>query len=434
MDKWEQQLKNDVNCPLSNNVDERIDKTLQHLPHRNQRPRIFYGLSAAIIAISITLGGVSFMSPTFAETMKSIPVIGSAFEFVGDIGIKKGKQEGLTTELGEQVEVDGQIITFTETLYDGGEIHIGYVVESMVADNRPHFLSNLEFLINGHSPGNYGMGGIEKEIENGLYAGTFSISVRNGVPDSFVLGIRPRQGRSWFVELPVELQGDHKSFLVNQTKVQEDLTILYDKVTFYTTSTELDLRLIIDEDVYLDDKYAMLDYQVLDEDGRVLEPFSGGGGGGAAENGKFIHSFKHYYEPLEPIPSSITIKPILREIDESLPKIIKKKWEGEEVTLSQGNIGHVTILDLVVSNDTVTLTYQVEGEHLYEQANALWIQDEEGNRFDSDETARRLDDTINRYQLSFYGTFNQQELFITTVMKDAPRFLEELEITIDLKK
>ena len=83
----------------------------------------------------------------------------------GDIGVKKGKDEGLTTELGEQVEVDGQLITFTETLYDGREIRIGYILEVNESDRGPYFMNNLELLIDGKSIGSYGMGGKNQRLK-----------------------------------------------------------------------------------------------------------------------------------------------------------------------------------------------------------------------------------------------------------------------------
>jgi hypothetical protein len=431
MDKWEQQLKNDVNSSLPSNVDQRIGETLQHLPRKKCRPKIYYGLSAAIVAVSFTFG-LTFLSPSFAETVKNLPVVGSAFEFVGDIGVKKGKQEGLTIELGEQIEVDGQLITFTETLYDGGEIHIGYIIETNNTDYRVEFLSNLEFLINGRFLGSYGWGGHEEEVEDGIFAGTFSIHIRDDIPDSFLLGIRPREGGSWVVELPVEMQGDYKAFLVNETKELDDLAIHYNKVTFFPTSTELDFRLIIDEDVYFDDKYMMLDYQVTDDLGRVLQPFSGGGGGGGPENGKVIHDYKNYFEPLDPIPSSITIKPYLYDMQTTVPELIRQKWEGTKLTMSQGDIGQITILNITREDGTITITCEVEGENLYQQANAIWIQDSDGNRHDRDEPAVRLDGTINQYQMTFSTSLDEEDLYVTTVNMSGLNFLEELEVTFEL--
>ena len=433
MEKWEQELKNDVNRSVPSIIDKRVEETLKQLPSKKTKKKIYYALSVATIALSMTFG-LSLFSPTFANTLKEIPFIGSAFEFVGDIGVKKGKDEGLTTELGEQVEVDGQLITFTETLYDGGEIHIGYILEVNESDRGPYFMNNLELLIDGKSIGSYGMGGKESEIEKGMYAGTISIRVRDKIPDSFVLGIRSREGKSWSVELPVEKKGNHQAFLVSKVEKSEDLTILYDQITFFPTSTEISLRLMMDEKTFVDDKYMMLDYLVMDDKGRVLQPFSSGGGGGGPVNGKVLHTFKYYYEPLQTIPNSLTIKPYLVDVNETSPKIERVKWEGKKITLSQGKIGHLTILELTEDNGVTTVTYEVDGEDLYNQANAIWLEDSNGIRYQSEQPPIRVDGSINQYQASFSETPTSNDLYITTVTMSPPNYLEELEVTIDLKE
>ncbi|ALC91723.1 hypothetical protein AM500_19505 [Bacillus sp. FJAT-18017] len=433
MEKWEQLLKNDVNRPLPNIIDKTVEDTLKQLPRKRPKRKIYYGLAAAIAFLSLTFG-FSLISPAFANTIKDIPVIGSAFEFVGNIGVKKGKEESLTTELGEQVEVDGQLITFTETLYDGGEIHIGYIREVNKSNKSSHFMDNLILQIDSKPIGSYGMGGNESEIEKGLYAGTFSVRVREEIPESFVLSLRSREGKSWSVELPVEKKGNHQSFLVNKMENRKDLTILYDKITFLPTSTEISLRLLMDEKAFTANKYMMLDYQVIDDQGRVLQPFSGGGGGGGPTNGKVLHKFEQYYEPFKIIPNSLTIKPYLTDIDETPPKIERIKWAGEKTTLSQGKIGHLTILDSKAENGVTTFTYKVEGDDLYSQANALWLEDSAGNRYDSDQPAVRVDGSINQYQTSFSATPPSNDLYIVTVSMTPPNFLEELEVTIDLKE
>ena len=431
MEKWEQELKNDVNRSVPSIIDKRVEETLKQLPSKKTKKKIYYALSVATIALSMTFG-LSLFSPTFANTLKELPFIGSAFEFVGDIGVKKGKNEGLTTELGEQVEVDGQLITFTETLYDGGEIHIGYILEVNESDQGPSFMNNLELLIDGKSIDSYGMGGNESEIEKGIYAGTLSIRVRDKIPDSFVLGIRSREGKSWSVELPVEKKGNHQAFLVSKVEKSEDLTILYDQITFFPTSTEISLRLIMDEKTYFDDKYMMLDYLVMDDKGRVLQPFSSGGGGGGPVNGKVLHTFKYYYEPLQTIPNSLTIKPYLVDVNETSPKIERVKWEGKKITLSQGKIGHLTILELTKVNGVTTVTYEVDGEDLYNQVNAIWLEDSNGIRYQSEQPPIRVDGSINQYQASFSETPTSNDLYITTVTMRPPKYLEELEVTIDL--
>ncbi|WP_077212112.1 DUF4179 domain-containing protein [Bacillus dakarensis] len=434
MEKWEQQLKNDVNRSVPTMIDVRVEETLRRLPRKKTvKKKIYYGLSAAAVAVLMTFG-LSVISPSFANTIKEIPIIGSAFEFVGNIGVKKGKEEGLTTELGEQIEIDGQLITFTETLYDGGEIHIGYIAQRNEDNTNPHFMNHLELFIDGKRIGSYGMGGNESKIENGMYAGTISIRVREEIPDSFVLGIRPHEGKSWSVELQVEMKGEHQTFIVNKVEQNDDLSILFDKVNFFPTSTEISLRLVMDEEAFSKNKYRDLGYVVIDDKGRVLQPFSGGGGGGGPVNGKVIHNFKQYYEPLQPTPETITIKPYLMDFSESAPTRKRVKWEGEKITLSQGEIGHLTVLESSEENNVKTFTYEVQGEDLYSQATAIWLEDSNGNWYHSEQPAVRVDGTVNQYQVSFTEFPSSDDTYVSTVKMDSPNFIEELETTIDFTK
>ncbi|WP_102275559.1 DUF4179 domain-containing protein [Cytobacillus massiliigabonensis] len=432
MDKWEKQLNNDVNLSVPSIIDKRVEETLKQLPRKKTKKKVFIGLTVAMVALSMVIG-LSVISPTFANTMKEIPVIGSAFEFIGDIDVKKGKIEGLTIELGEQIEIDGQLITFTETLYDGGQIHIGYIIQENESNRTPFFLDNLELLINGKKVG-YGMGRKELEIENGMYAGTISVHVREEIPDSFVLGIRSNKGKSWFVELAVEKKGEYQSFLINQIKKNEELTVIYDKITFFPTSTEISFRLMYDDKVNTDNKFLMLNYQVIDDKGRVLQPFSSGGKSGQSVNGKVIFHYEQYNEAMQTIPTTLTIKPYFSNSSEIKPQIKKIKWEGEKMTLPQGEIGHLTILESTVENGVRTFRYKVEGEDLYSQANAIWLEDSSGTRYYSEQPAVRVDGSINQYQASFSETPTSKDLYITTVAMSSPNFLEEFEVTISLKE
>ncbi|MBG9587227.1 DUF4179 domain-containing protein [Cytobacillus firmus] len=346
------------------------------------------------------------------------------------------EKEGLTTKLGEQVEINGQLFTFTETLYDGGKIHIGYVVQVNENDQSPIlFMRNLQLLIDGKSVG-YGFGGNESEIKNGVYAGTLSISLteESEVPDSFVLGMRPLEGQSWSVDLPVKKKGDHDTFLVNRVEKRKDLTILYDQITFFPTSTEISLRLLMDKIAFDDNKHRDIDYQVIDDKGRVLQPFSVGSGTNGTVDGKVFAHYKNYYEPFQSTPKSLTIKPYIRDSNKTPPKIVRSKWEGEKVTISQGKIGHFTILNSTLEKGVTTITFEVEGEDLYRQAVAIWLEDSDGKRYHSEQPPVLVKGSINQYQVSFSEAPTLNDLYIATVKMNPPNYLKGLEVTINLKK
>lgn len=433
MEKFESKIKEQVNIEIPRSIDDKISVTLQQLPRKKRFSKLQYGLSAAVLIFLLTFG-VSIFSPTFADTLRTLPVIGSVFELVGNTGIKQGSEKGLTTVLGEQVEAEGQIITFTESLYDGSEIHVGYIIESLTDAKYEHFdFHNIQLKINGKSLGNYSFGAAGKEIDNGNYVGTLSISSQDKFPDNFTLQISYKGRERWNVSLPVELQGDNKSFLVNQMREQGEIAIHYDKVTFFPTATEIAFRFILDEKVIDDPNYKLFGYEIIDDQGRELEPF-GGGGGGAVKNGKLVQNFKFNFEPLTTIPKSLTIKTYRHDINEAKPVMVKERWQEEEKILSQGEIGSLKIIGVKQENEETIVTYFVEGESINYQASALWLEDKEGHQFHSDHGPKRVEGEINLFQRSFQGAPTIKDgLFIGTTKLTPLVYFDDLKIEIEFK-
>lgn len=434
MEKWEKQMKMKANPQLPESVEQRISDTLGSLPKRKSYFRL-YSSAAAVLIIGALMFGASYMSPTVAETMRSVPVIGSIFKMVGDVGTQKGEKEGLTTLLGQQAEINGQVITFTESLYDGSKIHIGYLIESYTQEKdmlSTDFLSDIRFTIDGKGV-SYGMSANGKELENGDYAGIISIRIHDSLPDQFTLGIGSQKDSALNLELEITKQGENRSFLVNQTVETDDLTMHVDKVTFYPTSTEIAFRQVMDVHTFENKKYEWLDYQVVDDQGRVLQPLSGGGLGGPEKDGKLVQSMTYYFEPFEEIPRSLTIKPYLVVGNENV-EYVKAKWTGENVTLSQGEIGEITVLDMKSEDGIVTLLVKTNGADAFWQANSILLEDKNGEEIHQEQTPKRVDDAVNQYEIQFDADVTENDIQIVTYKQNAPNFLDELEVTVKVRE
>ncbi|ADU32087.1 DUF4179 domain-containing protein [Evansella cellulosilytica] len=436
MEKWEDKIKQEVNEQPPSIVTERINATLQKLPtKRRNYKKLYFSAAAAVLAFGLTLGA-SFFSPTFADTVKSIPVIGSVFDTIGNIGVKKGSEEGLSILLGEQVIINEQTVTFTESLYDGSEIHLGYIIESPtrdILDLNKGFLSDIEFTVNNRSMGSYGWGSSGQILDNGTYAGTISIKFNDEVPDSFLLGIKPRTGRAWKVELPIELQGSHETFLVNETRGMEDITIHYDSITFYPTATEIAMRQVTDEVKNPeDDKYMFIDFKLVDDQGHVLQPLSGGGEG-TTKGGKLVQTLQYNFEPLDTFPETITVRPYLINIGDDSLSFVRGKWEGEELVLSQGEIGNLIVTDVREEDGLVTVFYEVDGDEFYDQSMAIWLEDSADNEYYFDrQLPKKIEGTKNKFEVSFSSAPALDDLYITTLEMKPLNYLEDLEITISI--
>lgn len=431
MEKWEHELKKNVNRIMPNEIENRISHTLHRLPRKKRKTKVYYSLTAAILAVCMLIGA-TFVSPAFAETVRSIPIIGSVFEKVGNIGEQKASQKGFTTPLGQQVEINGQTIIFTESLYTGSSIHIGFIIpdyDSQGSKSPDSFLEKpLQYTIDGKPLHGYSGGQSGEMLGNGDFAGTIEIKADEDIPDSFTLGLSSLNGESWHAEIPVKLQGENEAYLVNETREWKDRTVVYDKVSFFPTSTEISLH-IMDEKL---SDYLIEDFQVYDDQGRVLQPFGGGGSGRKTENGQYLYKSEHSFEPLDIMPKSLTLKPYIGGDAETGTE--RKQWNGEGFELSRGEVGSIKIENVEHKKNHFTVTYEVEGELTNQRTRSLWMENQDGERFEEIQALSRVDSSVNKYQATFASKNANDDVIICTDKFQTIDYIEELEITINLNK
>lgn len=391
----------------------------------------FLIVAIAVIALSYS---ISFQSKAFAYTENSVSTTASVFEKVGDIGEKRASELGITTPLKEKVKINGQMVLFTESLYDGSSIHLAFLIKP---DNKNNaklsngFWDDIIFTRNGKRLMLDGMGARGKQLDNGEYAGTVNIKLREDVPDSFMLGITSSDtDQSWHVEVPIKLKGESTTFPVNETKRWKELNLTYDKITFFPTSTEISFRYIIDEKHI---RNTSIGLNVSDNKGRILQPLSGGAGGRPAKNGKVLVTSNYYFEPSDNIPKSLTVKPYLLRTGSYKPETVRKKWEGKGFTLSQGDIGALNVINVENTDGLLTITYQIEGDRDYSQATAIWVEDTDGKRYPNTHPPKRLEGGKNKYQMTFSSVDHLNDIYIGTSHLRSMNYINELENTIKLE-
>ncbi|MFD2332570.1 DUF4179 domain-containing protein [Cohnella sp. GCM10020058] len=417
MEKWEQQLSKQVNVALPEHVDRRIQLTLDQLKRTRKRSsKLRYGITAIAASLLLTVG-LSSLSPSFAAAMKSLPLIGSVFELVGDVGVKRGSQLHLTANVGQQVRIGDQLVTFTESLYDGSNINLGLLVTDNNADLWA-FSHDMTYAVDGEAL-EYGVDFNLEKLGDGTYAGTLSITPDAQLPDSFVLGILSLDRTKTIAEIPVERKGGSlASYAISQTRKWNNIEVNYEAVTSFPTATELTFQLRNTDAVF----WA---FQVYDEQNRVLEPLNSHGQGVGKEK-----EYKFYFEPLGSVPQQLTIKPYLSSADSTTKWL--DAWNGTPVTLSQGKAGALTILDEKRGNDQITLTYEVSGARIFDQVHHIWLEDGKGNRYDKENGTIRREDG-NRYQVTFSNISDVDALYVCTYQLNV-HYLKELEVTVDLTK
>lgn len=417
MEKWERELNHLVNASLPEQVDRRIHLTLDQLKRTRKKSfGLRFGTTAAAAVLVLSFG-LTALSPAFAEAMKSIPVIGSVFELVGDVGTKRGSQLNLTTNVGRQIQIDDVAMTITESLYDGSSISLGLIAPADAKDPMG-FVKDVTFSVDGKRLPSFSGGASTKILDDGTYAGTLSLHVDDPLPDVFTLGILSRDEAAIYAEIPVERKGENQLFAIAQTGTWNDVEVEYEDMALYPTSTKLSFRLRGTDSPFWE-------FKVQDDQGRVLQPI-GGHGGGTSDDKHYVYDF----EPLETVPESLTITPYLVGSDSTTR--IDGEWKGTPITLSQGKAGSVTVVDQKFEDDNLTLTYEVEGERLFEQANEIWLEDEKGKPFDKG-TPIRIQGRDHRYQLTFSNVRKTDSVFLSTPRFNAPVYLEELAVVVDLE-
>ncbi|MEB1807081.1 MAG: hypothetical protein LPK26_07240 [Bacillaceae bacterium] len=104
------------------------------------------------------------------------------------------------------------------------------------------------------------------------------LSDEYSLANSFLLGLQSYKDQSLYLELPVERKGHHNSYFITNEKEANDYSLYYDKITFFPTAIEIKYREVIDYENFNSQAPDILFFQVVDDQGRALQPLSGGGG------------------------------------------------------------------------------------------------------------------------------------------------------------
>ncbi|WP_078596751.1 DUF4179 domain-containing protein [Evansella clarkii] len=426
MERWEQQIKEQVNTSISKTAARRIDETLHTLP-RQRRPFIKYSAAAAAVLFSTMLGS-SYISPALANTFKEIPVIGSAFEYVGSIGVQQGVQQGLPLAINESVLADGGKLTFTESMFDGSQIYIAYELTS----KDHHLPDDLTFTLDGESAGTTSWYEFGEYINEDTYAGSVTVMIEQEdhmLGDSFVLGM---ESSSFELDIPVEKAGEITSAESGIQLEKEGVTITYEEILLYPTSTQLNIVAEIDETVAKsDDRYEYLQFLVTDDKGRIIS-LQNGAASRHTNEGKIEYSITNFLEPLSEDTESLILTPYVPDLSTNAHySEYKSEWNNQPLIFEEEAAGMITIIDVEKSGKYTLITYQAETNHLLYETPLIWL--ESGNeRIYSPQNPILTDLETRKYQLKFPGDIAGPVAVGLNFQTDN-EFLEELAAEIVIK-
>ncbi len=438
MEKWENDVKDYVNGPLPDQIEKRIQSTFHQLPRKKKKPVWMYSVAAAVIAVSILVGG-SFLSPAFADTLKGIPIIGSLFEKFGDEGIQHAEKEGLGTPMYEVIDIEGKTVTFTKYIYDGSRIALEFKVdpyESFYPDHqRPYDIFGIvnKFFVNGELLQNPKLNIQSTKMPDGSIVGVMKLSPDESLPKAF--NLRFKSDYTWVKEdgqIEVKRNIDTNTVVLDKTFKSDEITLTYEDVSVSPLTTSVNIKAKIKTKLWEEEHF---DFQVIDSNGNVLGNIPTGFGGPIYDG--YLHvDIKQFFNPIEHESEFITIRPYLlnHDIFHEDSTQYSKKWTEEPMTLSQGELGDIKVLDVNQQGDEVKVTFQPLGEFPHLQ-NDVYVSHTEQPNFYGYEDISEVE-YVNgepQFTLTVRGFPKKGDMYIGTRKREvAPTVLEEFEITVPL--
>ncbi|KKO52984.1 DUF4179 domain-containing protein [Paenibacillus sp. DMB20] len=309
-------------------------------PGEHTAPKKIRGYAgAAAAAAFIGVMSSAYVSPIMAESLKSIPVIGSIFKLADDLGLQTAEERGLVAEPNVGATHEGVTLRIPEVVYDGtrlslavkreGEGLIGGISDYEVVqegDSTNHIyprgaITEVEMFIDGTSIYDYNGGKRPGLIGNPtsdpnvvLYQLTGYSHLGEGapmLPDQFLLTAKiTLEGieEPYIIDVPVRKSSNQIVVKSGETREWGGLKLTLEQLKFTPITTDL---IIHAEQIGNpeDGNHKDLLYEVRDDRGRILGLVTGMGI--YKDDSQREQRTELIFERFEETTSSITLKPFL---------------------------------------------------------------------------------------------------------------------------
>lgn len=377
--KIQQRLAEGSSSELPAIVESRINQTLATLPKRKSL-RIRKPLLIASVTLLITGGiiGSGFVSPTMAEALKTMPMLGKIFNSLGDEGVQNANRKGFTSSVKQSATDQGITLTISEALYDGTRISLG-IIEETKGSLPP--LSNREQRYKSSSYQDKQGTNWWVNNENVTHVDAKqNIGVLNLQPvddiqqsDSFTLHFEVRQigtiKGKWAFTIPIKKTDPNVKKLTPMiTKNMNNTSLTLTSAAVSSRGTEIKLRTTEPDN---ENTAFNMSYQIMDEHGFPLAFLSGSGGTGISTKGdRIAMDYTFFYTPVRENAKSLIIKPFTggNSFGEAFAEINRLP-----LTIKQGDIGSITVKKVEFLTNKTILHYDVTGNSPYNQAGPVWL-------------------------------------------------------------
>ncbi|MEK5431133.1 DUF4179 domain-containing protein [Lysinibacillus sp. FSL R7-0073] len=280
------------------------------LKRKDKRKHLIY-VASAVAVFSMTIGR-AYVSPTFADTLSKLPIIGSVFKESGLPGLKIASEQGLTKAVGETQTINGISVTVDEVLYDESHITAGITIESDRELSQYYFGAGMNFTINGAQPnvstGSYSENILSPSARTGI--STLDVKLVEDMPDTFELGLllEGENGEKWTFSTPIQKITEIVQIPVNHQQQIDGIQLHVSNISVSPSGISLDYEATVKGTI--DHPPATIEFMLTDGQGREIASHSGGGKA-QFDDGIWKLSSTKSFDPAEKNIEKLIITPYL---------------------------------------------------------------------------------------------------------------------------
>ncbi|GFZ30313.1 hypothetical protein CSC2_08390 [Clostridium zeae] len=391
---------------LPEDLDLKLKQTLMDLPVRKKNNKVVKRTAAAAVLAVVVVTSLSAAFPAYARSM---PVIGSVFQFLSDRNFIDKEYVKYSSDLNLSKTSNGTTVTINSIAYDGIDLSIAYTVESeKEIKNSPHIMDK-EFKINGKVT-SFGSGGTGELINKNTYVGVDSFNVSNDylpeeqrkfilggdvvIPDDFTMDLNIKEFSDgtkgqWDFKFKVSLDQIKGKVKVKSVKTSIDLSkivpnLKVNEVIF----TPMNTVLRTESDNGSVEESAR--YIIFDDKGKSLSE-KGSEAFGSADTNKMYwqYNFKNVYDDTK----SVTFIPMTHikgykdkvKIDADGVYTFESKSTqlnlNETTVLSEGKFGDYKINKVELLQDKTLVYYECTNLLRGFQTYGLKVKDDNGKEY-----------------------------------------------------
>ncbi|MDO3409811.1 DUF4179 domain-containing protein [Saccharibacillus sp. CPCC 101409] len=275
--------------------------------------------TAAIAAASVLLAGagltgLGFASPSFAQAMQNVPIIGGIFSLYGDHGLKAAEEQGLVQPSSLTATVGGMTVGVRNVIYDGTRIALEVYREG---DGALYNGGDLNHPKRGMLDGVQASYGSQTLLPSYRAAGDGTVMVvmdrplDESLPDKFELSLVLNiEGADRPFELEVPVESNAAKTVIEEPEVPKELVergVVVDRIILTPVTTQVLFhhrpKAEDTEGTFVNaDDFELFDI-IRDDLGREYESLSGAGEPDLETGSKQFYTF----EPIDSQAKELTL-------------------------------------------------------------------------------------------------------------------------------